>query len=249
MAKISGLGQQLYVDGHDLSGDVGSIDNASSPTNPLHVTGIDKSGVARIIGKRDGLLSFTTFFNDAVEAEHEALSGLPTTDVLALWMMSSTRGDACAALSAKQPNYDATRGADGSLTFKVDLVGAVGSFLEWGVILVAKKTHASATDESSYDQGAASANGAVGFLQHFEDDADPPTGTVEYDIEDSANDADFTNLIAFNDVATPWAEYAERKTVDGEVLRYIRASTNGTFTNAKFAMGIRIRQALEVDAA
>ena len=248
MPKISGLGQKLYIGGSDLSGDAGAIDSAGSATNLLTVTSIDRLAVERIYGIRDGQLSFTTFFNDAANAEHDALKGLVTSDVLALWLMSGTRGDACAALSAKQINYDATRDADGGLTFKVDMQAAAATFLEYGVILVAKTvTHTSATDEGSHNQGGASSSGAVGFLQHFADTS--PSGTIEYDLEDSSDNSAFGNLIAFNDVATPWAAYAERKSVNGEVLQYLHASTNGTFTNASFAMSIRIRQSGDVDAA
>lgn len=254
MAKISGLGQQMYVGAYDLSGDVGSINNVGSPTNLLDVTAIDKSAIERIYGRRDGQLSFTAFFNDATDAEHDALSGLPTADVLALYLMSTTRGDPCAALTAKQVGYDGTRGADGSLTFLVDLQGTAGLFLEWGEILVAKTTHGSATDETGIDFGVQTTAGAVGFLQHF-GAADPiPTGTIEYDIEDSSDstngvDGAWANLLAFSNVAIPWAEIAERVAMDGTVEKWVRASTNGTFTNADFAMGFRRRVANEVDAA
>ncbi len=254
MVKSSGLGQRLYIGGYEISGDVGSIDNASSPVTLLDVTGIDKSAIERIIGLRTGQLSFTAFFNDATDAEHDALKGLPTADVLALWLMGTTRGDVCAALTAKQVNYDGTRGADGSLVFKVDLQGTAGLFLEYGLVLVAKTTHGSATDETGIDHGSQTTDGAVGFLQHF-GAADPiPTGTIEYDIEDSSDstngvDGAWANLLAFSDVATPWAEIAERVAVDGTVEKWTRASTNGTFTNADFAIGLRRREANEVDAA
>ena len=255
MAKQSGLGQSLYIGGYDLSGDVGSIDEASCPVNALDVTSINRSGVERILGRRDGQLSFTTFFNPATDAEHDALKGLPTADVLVLWLFGSTRGDVCGALSAKQIDYNPTLGADGSLTFKVQMLGAIGSFLEYGEVLVAKTTHASnGEDETGIDFGSQTTVGAVGFLQHF-GAADPiPTGTIEYDIEDSSDssngvDGSWANLLAFSDVATPWAEIAERVAVNGNVERWVRASTNGTFTNADFAMGFRRRAANEVDAA
>ena len=254
MAKISGLGQKLYVGGRDLSGDAGAIDSAGSPTNLLDVTSIDRLALERIYGLRDGQISFTTFFNDATDAEHDALKGLPTADVLTLWLMSGTRGDACAALSAKQINYDLARTADGGLTFKVDMQSAAASFLEYGVILVAKTTtHTSnGSDETGFDNGSAASDGAVGFLQHFADTS--PSGTIEYDIEDSSDttdgdDGSWGNLIAFTDVSTPWAAFAERKVVNGEVLRWQRASTNGTYTNASFSMSLRVRVSGDVDAA
>lgn len=254
MAKSSGIGQRLYVAGYDISGDVGSINNAGSPLQHLDVTAIDKSAMERIIGRRDAQLSFTAFFNDATDAEHDALSGLPTADVLALWLMGVTAGDVCAAITAKQVNYDGTRGTDGSLTFAVDLVGAAGFFLEYGKVLMAKATHSSATDETGINHGSQTTIGAVGFLQHF-GAADPiPTGTIEYDIEDSSDSSDgddgaWANLLAFSDVASPWAEIAQRVAVNGNVEKWTRASTNGTFTNADFAMCLRRRETGDVDAA
>lgn len=243
--KQSGIGMRLYLQGYDLSGDVGSIGTLQSSVNALDVTAIQSGAMERIHGLRDGAITFNVFFNDATDQEHDALSGLPTTDVLAAVLKGTTRGDVVWCLSAKQVNYDWTRNADGSLQGTVQLLGAVGAPMESAELLVAKTTHASATDESSLDGGAQSSSGAVGFLQHFEADS----GTVEYDIEDSANDSTFANLLAFDDVATPYAQIAQRVEVAGTVERYVRASTNGTFTNADFAMALRRRESTDYDAA
>lgn len=250
MAKQSGIGQRLYIHGFDISGDVGQIDGIGSPINLLDVTSIDKSAVERIMGRRDARISFTAFFNKAADQEHLALKGLPLTDVLAVVLFGTTRGDSMVAISAKQINYDATRAADGALGFGVELLGSAGFPLEYGRVLVAKTADANATDQTSLDgiTGAATASGAVGFLQHFEDSS--PTGTLEYDIEDSANiGSGFTNLIAFANVPTAYAGIGERVSVNGEVLRYTRASTNGAGTNFSYSMGIRIRQSGDYDAA
>ena len=254
MAKISGIGQRLYVQGFDLSGDTGQINNVGSPVNLLDVTPISAAAMERIMGRRDGLISFTAFFNDAADGEHVALKGLPTSDVLALYLMSATRGDACAAISAKQENYDGSRGADGSLTIAVNLPASAGIPLERGIILVAKTTsHTGETDETGDNFGSQTTVGAVGFLQHFEDTS--PSGVIEYDIEDSSDstdgdDGNWSNLIAFSNVSTPWAGIAERVAVNGNVEKWVRASTNGAgFTNASFAMGLRRRQTGDFDAA
>ena len=84
--------------------------------------------------------------------------------------------------------------------------------------------------------------GGVGFLHHFPDGT--PTGTIEYDIEDSSDSSDgddgsWANLLAFSDVVTPWAAIAERITVAGVVEQWARASTNGTFTVAPFSMSFK----------
>lgn len=253
MVKESGIGQKCYVHGFDISGDVGQINNIGSPIGLLDVTPIDVEAFERIMGKRDADISFTAFFNKAADREHLALKGLPTTDVLAVVLFGTTAGDEMAAISAKQINYDAARPADGAFGFGVQLLGSAGFPLDYGLLLVAKTaSHTSASDETGINFGSQTTIGAVGFLQHFEDTS--PTGTIEYDIEDSSDssngdDGAWANLLAFADVATPWAGIAERISVDGNVEKWTRASTNGTFTNASFSMSLRRRQTGDYDAA
>jgi hypothetical protein len=239
MAKKSGLAQKLYVHGYDISGDVGAINNCAGPSAVLDVTSIEKSAHERIYGLEDGEISFACWFDDATDQLHDALSGLPKTDRLATWLLGTTRGDQVAVVLGKQINYDWTRGADGSLAGTVQILGN-GNAREWAELLVAKVTHSSATDETGIDNGSSSAAGGVGFLQHFSG----ASGTIEYDIEDSSDSTDgddgvWANLLAFTDVATPWAQTAERVEVSGTVEKWVRASTNGTFTNAVFSMAFK----------
>lgn len=250
MAKQSGLGMRLYLHGYDLSGDVGSIGTMRSSVTPLDVTGLDKSAVERIHGIRDGEITFNVFFNTATDAEHDALSSLPTTNVLAMVLTSTTAGQPVFCLTAKQVNYDWTRNQDGSFTGTVQLLAAAGVPLEYGLLLAPMTTHASADDETGIDFGAQTTAGAIGFLQHFSGG----TGTIEYDLEDSSDsttgaDGSWANLGAFTDVATPYAQTAQRIEISGTVERWVRASTNGTFTDAVFAMAFRRLRATDYDAA
>ena len=48
MAKKSGLGQQIFVNGYDLSGDVASIDNAGSPRELLDTTALNASHLKQL---------------------------------------------------------------------------------------------------------------------------------------------------------------------------------------------------------
>jgi hypothetical protein len=64
MAKSSGLGDNFYIGGYDLSGDVTSIDRISGPLALLEATGIKQLAENRIPGLRSGELQFTSLFNN-----------------------------------------------------------------------------------------------------------------------------------------------------------------------------------------
>ena len=62
MPKTAGLGDNFYVNGYDLSGDVASVDTISGPMTPMTVTAINQKGYSRIFGLRDGAISMTSYF-------------------------------------------------------------------------------------------------------------------------------------------------------------------------------------------
>lgn len=64
MAKSSGLGDNFYIGGYDLSGDVASIDKISGPTALLEATTIKQFAEARLPGLRDGSMQFTSLFEN-----------------------------------------------------------------------------------------------------------------------------------------------------------------------------------------
>jgi hypothetical protein len=236
MAKSSGVGGGFYVGGYDLSGDVGSLENAGSPRATQDVTGIGQSAMDRLLMLGTGEIGFKSFFNDAALQEHVILSALPTTDTQVVYAKGQAIGDVCAMLVAKQINYDASRNADGSLEFAITASSTSGLPLEWGVMLsAADDTHGSAGSSGSLDGSASSSAGAVGYLQII----DINTGTPTFKIEDSANNSDWAALITFAAVANGAEPSFERKTVSGTVNRYLRVTSTGTFNNAKFIIGIR----------
>ncbi|MDP3909466.1 MAG: hypothetical protein Q8Q14_03660 [Gemmatimonadales bacterium] len=239
MSKSGGLGQLFMLGGYDLSGDTAAIDQAAGPRGVFdNKQGINSSAMQRILGRADGRLAWSLHFNDATDAEHDALSTLPTADVIALWAMSSTRGATAATLLGKQINFDWNRSADGDLQGSVEVL-ANGSPLEWGVMVTAGvETHASATSSTSLDENGvtgSSAEGARAVLQVQDIDSGTPT----FVLEDSADDSAWATLISFTAVAAASAPTAERKTVTGNVDRYLRATTTGTFVNADFAIWIQ----------
>lgn len=237
MAKQSGLGHNFFIDGYDLSGDVASIDTLSTPVELFDVTGISKSAVERIQGRVDATGSFTTYFNDASLSEHVALSAPSTSDRNLSWTFGSTVGNVACGIVVKQTDYSVSRGADGSLTMTVPFTGN-GTPAEWGNLLSAGKiTHSSATNVASKDDSASSSSGIGAFLQS----ASLSSGTATVKIQHSSNNASWSDLVTFTDVAyaTNAGRVAERKTVSGTVNRYLRISTSGTFSNLVFAIHYR----------
>ena len=235
MAKQTGLGDNLYVAGYDLSGDVGSLSRIAGGNSPLEVTAINKSGFERLGGKRDGGIEFQSWFNPTAAQAHDRLSNLPTSDVPLSYRRGTTLGNPAAELVAAQINYDGTRGEDGSLSFAVQaLANAYG--LEWGRQLTAgKRTDSTATNGASIDTTAAASFGAQAYLHVF-----AFTGTsVTVTIQDSADDSSFAAVtgLAFT-AATGITTQRLATANDATIRRYLRAATTGTFSNAIFAVTI-----------
>lgn len=239
MAKSSGLAQQIFVHGYDLSGDVAAINSASSPRTLLDITALNASAVERLVGLSDGNLSVNSWFNDATEQEHAAFkAGLVATDRIVTWALGAARGDVAACLVSKQLNYDASRGADGSLSFTVDSQGN-GVSLDWcNTLTTGRETHGSAGSSTSRDDGAASSAGMVAYLEIADCDSGTPTVIIQESSDNGSGDA-WATVLSFTAVGYASAPTAERITVSGAVERYLRVTTTGTFSNLDFCVSTR----------
>jgi len=238
MAKSSGLGDRVWISGVPVSGDVQTV-AVSMPAAMLDVTGIDKSGHERIPGLRDGKMALATYFNKAVGGIHTVLSALPRTDVIGTYFRGYGLGSPAASLVAVQPNYDPTRGTDGSLIFKAELDGDKYG-LDWGVQLTnGPRTDTAATNGTSVDQLAAASFGFQAFLH-----VSAFTGTdVTVKLQDSADNATFADVAsgAFTQITTTTPQ-GQRIAVGGTATlrRYVRASTvtTGGFTSVTFVVAV-----------
>ncbi len=134
MAKVTGLGDNFYVGGYDLSGDVNALSKVGGGPAALEVTPINASAHVRLLGLRDGGMDFTAIFNPTAGQEHPVLAALPTADVQMTYMRGTAVGNAAAAMIAKQVDYNPTRANDGLLTVAVAAL-CNGFGLEWGVQL------------------------------------------------------------------------------------------------------------------
>lgn len=238
MAKQSGLGDNFYVGGYDLSGDTASLDEVGGGPALIDVTGINKSAFERIGGLRDGRIEWTSHFNVGTGANgtHNRLAALPTADRHLMYFRGTTLGGPAAALVAKQLNYDITRDADGKLTAKTR-AEANGYGIEWGNSLTAGiRTDTAATNGTGIDTLASAAFGGQAYLQVF-----AFTGTdVTVKIQDSADNVTFADVAGFAFTQVTSAPFVERIALSNTatIRRYVRASTvtTGGVTSVQFAV-------------
>lgn len=238
MAKQTGLGDNFYLGGNDISGDINAFGKIfGGPAKLQDGTDITMSGVGRLALQRDGGMDAAVFF-DPVSA-HPVLSALPTTDTIGTYFRGLGIGNPCASCNAKQVNYDWQRGADGSLLGAVSLqANAFG--LEWGVQLTpghrVDGAAVAASAANSYDTGASLAFGAQMYVQLF-----AFTGTsVTISLWDSADNVTFLAVASLTTTALVAGAQAVRVAIGNTatVRRYIAVATAGTFTSADFAVHV-----------
>lgn len=240
MAKESGLGDRCYVDGFNISGDVGSLSSIHGGPNPGDVTAIDKGAFERIGLLIDGGISFSSWFNSdnvsAIKGSHQVLKTLPTADRVVTYGHTAVLGAPAATLVSKQVNYDGSRGQDGSYSHTVD-ASANAYGLLWGEQLTpGPKTDTTATNGTGIDFGAVSTLfGAYAALHVFS-----VTGTsVTVKVQDSADNVTFADVTGLTFAAVlAGANGAQflATSATATVRRYVRAISTGTFSNAQFAV-------------
>jgi len=235
MAKQNGLGDNFYVGPYDLSGDISALGTVGGSVGTLDKTGINKFGYERIGGLRTGTMEFTSHFNDAAGQEHVAFSALPYTDVILSYFRGTTLGNPAASMTAKQINYDASRGDDGDLTFAVS-AQSNGFGLEWGRSLTAGlRTDTAATNGTAIDTTASASFGGQAYLH-----VTAFTGTdCTITVEDSADNITFATVDSFTVVSGVTSERIVLGTITETLDRYVRVSTTaGTFSSVTFAVNL-----------
>lgn len=239
MAKESGLGARVFIDGFNISGDVSALKRIGGQHEELDATGVDKSAHERLLGVRDGEISATCFFNDATDQEHLVLRSLPTTDRIVSYYHRATAGAAVANLVAKQINYDGDRAANGAFTFEVQALGQ-GFGLEWATAMTAGiRTDTTATNGASVDFGTGSTSfGLQAYLHVFAFTGTSATIKIQESSDDGAGDA-FVDVTGGSFGAQSAVGASRIATAAGlTVERYLRVVTTGTFSNVQFAVAV-----------
>jgi hypothetical protein len=242
MARQSGMGHRLLIDGYDPSSDITAVNSLSTPMTLQDVTGIDKYAHERIGLLHDASAEFAHAWNPSNagtgDAIHQVLRGLPTTDRQVTYLAGQTLGAPAFSLITKQVNYDWARNNDGSMTGSTSMQGN-GYGGSWGVNLTAgKRTEAAAGNGSTVDLGAVPISYSFGWSAFLHVTAF--TGTsVTVKIQDSADASAWLDLASATFTAAT-AIGAQRITTayssTATVRRYVRVVTTGTYSNAVYAV-------------
>lgn len=245
MAKSSGLGNNYYVDGIDLSGDTSNLGRISKSLTPIPMTGIDKEAHERKAGKLDAGIDWVSFFNPT--NAHPELRTLPRTDRVMSFFFRPALATPVANLVAKQVSYDGNREESGAFTLQVNTEGNA-HWMDWGKSLTAgKRTDTAATNGTGVDFGdpapAAYNFGLQAYLHVFAFTGTNVTVALEQSSDNGVGDA-FAAVTggAFTVVTGASVGTAERiQTARNQAVeRYLRVVTSGTFTSVQFAVSATI---------
>jgi hypothetical protein len=239
MSKVSGLGDQFYLNGEDMSGDVGSLSKIGGGPGLLTVTAINKYAEERVGGHLDGSVEFASWFNPYSAATPDKAWKLPTTNIIGTYFNGAAVGQDGASCVAKQLNWDGNRAADGGYAFACSLQ-ANGFGAEWGLQHTAgKQLDAAPAQSAGLDSGAAGLSfGAQVYIHVFS-----VSGTsVTVKLQDFTTDTpgsyvDVAGLTS-GAVTPAMCPFAIRVATPNNALvrRWTRVVTTGTFTNATFAV-------------
>lgn len=243
MTKISGLGNNLYVDGVDLSGDTSSLGQISKSLTPILMTGIDKEAVERKAGKLDAAIDMLSFFNPT--NAHPEWKLLPRTDRVVSFFVRPTLAMPVASIVAKQVSYDGNREESGAFTLQVNTL-ANAWWLDWGKALTAgKRTDTVATNGTGVDFGdptpAAYTFGLQAYLHVFAFTGTDVTIKLQQSSDNGVGDP-FADVTGGAFTLVTGSGFGERiQTARNQTVeRYLRVATTGTFSSVQFAVSATI---------
>jgi len=234
MAKSSGLGDRLLINGLDVSGEIGSIQTIGVTVGEQNVTGIDKSAQERLQLLSDGQITFTNFFTDAAGGVQENFHADQSALSVVTYFRGTTTGNYGAGMPAAQFSAQYQRGSDGSLLGTVDCKGDAGVAVEWGEILDFAGTSASngPTNGSAYDLGAAHGLTAMAFyVQVYAFSGTSATLLIQDD-----DNSGFSSATTYGTFGSITGVGAQRLQVNDAPERYLRFSVSGTYTSLTFAI-------------
>ena len=217
MAFSHGSKAKLYVGGRDLTGFLTSVGApADRDMGETSVLGnVDKTFIPGLIG---GTFAVEGLYDGAAAAIDELLEAA-LADVSGKVVSYLPAGDAFASrgrfMTAHEGSYEVTTPVDGVAAISAEFTGTAGP--DGGLVLHPLGAQTVTGNGTTQDDGAASSNGGVGYLQ-----VTAYSGLTDavIAIQHSVNGSAWADLITFATVTG--ANVSERKTVSGTVDRYLR---------------------------
>ncbi len=138
MAKQTGLGMKVEVDDsggvvRDISNDIRNI-QFSTPRGVIDVTGLDKSGMERLLAIADGKVTMAGVFNATANKSHDVFKTIPSTSVVRTVKLSIpplTTGSPLLSMEMVLEDYSLTRGDNGEMNWTVPASLADGTVPTW----------------------------------------------------------------------------------------------------------------------
>jgi len=235
------MGDNLFVGGYDVSGDINAISGARGGPAALPFTAIIAYAMERKGGIRNGGISFISYLDTGASQSHAVFKPLPRTDIIVGYWMGTALGNPAAELVGKQIGYNLQRPDDGSVKFTVD-AESNNYGLEWCEQLTAgKRTDTAATNGTGVDLAAATTFGLQAYLHVFSFAGTDVTIKLQESSDNAVGDP-YANVTGGAFTAVTVAPTHERiQTARGlSVERYLRVVTTTVsgFTSCVFAVAV-----------
>jgi hypothetical protein len=239
MTKETGLGAHFYIEGVDISGDIGAMNSIMVSAAEDNVTPIVSQAVERLALIELGEISFMSFFSTDVSATtaHDLFTAADHADIKqALYFHRPTLGAPVAAVIGRRFHYNLVRNADGSIRGDSSIKSSTGARgLEWGNALTAGKVTSTADELlAGLDNTASSAGDLSAYLQVF-----ALSGATNVDVTIWASDDDgsvdpYAEIGTFTLVSA--APAAEQIVIAGPIKRWLAVDLKGTYTTVTLAV-------------
>lgn len=224
MTARKGLHLNFWIDGYALTSDSTNVE-AGISYDEIEAGAYDSAGKSYLMGRGEGLISFSGFFNKDTAGSHNALKTLNTAKTGGVaWgnNASPTIGDIAAGMPVNQFGYQVNSNLDGLIAAAAELK-STGTALEWGTLLANSQNVAATASLPSHDNAASSANGGAAYLFITGVTA---SDSIEVKIEDSPDDSTWSDLATFTLDGS--AVDAERIAISGTIDRYTRVTATVT---------------------
>lgn len=216
-----GKNVRIFVDEYDFSAYFNDM-SASTTVDTAETSAFGTSAKTYIPGHKDGTVSLSGMFEGTADTGTDdffsSVLGSSTKQQVIIAPEGHTNGTRAIALQADSTSYEASSPIGDVVQASVEFQSNEG--VEHGVILSSGSAVTATGNGTSVSNGAATTNGGVGFLSVPANDRN---GAITVKIQQSADDATFTDLITFTAVSTETATF-ERVEVTGTVQQYLRVN-------------------------